>query len=174
MKSFPVLITVFTLVTLISCGPTKKDLGQTQQLPVLPLTQEQTTPLITEPAQVVEDEATEQPSTEQNNTEVMLNPPHGEPYHRCDIAVGAPLSSAPANTPQARNSQVQAPIPQPSAPALSVENNPTAPTIENARRINPSQARSTASANNGSKPTLNPAHGQPFHRCDIPVGNPLP
>ena len=25
-----------------------------------------------------------------------LNPPHGKPGHRCDIAVGAPLNSAPA------------------------------------------------------------------------------
>jgi hypothetical protein len=27
-----------------------------------------------------------------------MNPPHGEPGHRCDIAVGAPLNSAPAKT----------------------------------------------------------------------------
>jgi hypothetical protein len=25
-----------------------------------------------------------------------MNPPHGEPGHRCDIAVGAPLNSKPA------------------------------------------------------------------------------
>jgi hypothetical protein len=25
-----------------------------------------------------------------------MNPPHGEPNHRCDIAVGAPLNSKPA------------------------------------------------------------------------------
>src|SRR6218665_1308736 len=29
-----------------------------------------------------------------------LNPAHGQPGHRCDIAVGAPLSSAPAATAQ--------------------------------------------------------------------------
>lgn len=29
-----------------------------------------------------------------------LNPPHGQPNHRCDIPVGAPLSSAPVQTGQ--------------------------------------------------------------------------
>jgi len=31
---------------------------------------------------------------------VALNPAHGQPGHRCDIAVGAPLNSAPAAQPQ--------------------------------------------------------------------------
>ena len=28
-------------------------------------------------------------------TQAGLNPPHGQPGHRCDIAVGAPLNSKP-------------------------------------------------------------------------------
>lgn len=32
--------------------------------------------------------------------DVALNPAHGQPNHRCDIAVGAPLNSAPAQQPQ--------------------------------------------------------------------------
>ncbi len=36
-------------------------------------------------------------STEEIATEkVILNPAHGEPAHRCDIAVGQPLNSKPA------------------------------------------------------------------------------
>lgn len=174
MKLFLVLITAFTLFALISCGPAKKDSGQTQQVPVQTPTQEQPTPLSTGPAQAIEGETAAQSSTEQNEAEVMLNPPHGEPFHRCDIAVGAPLNSAPANTPPTNNNQIQATVPQSSAPAPSVGNSPTAPTIENAMRINPSQTQSTAPANSGTKPRLNPAHGQPFHRCDIPVGSALP
>lgn len=173
MKSFLVLITVSTLFALVSCGPAKNDSGQTQQVPVQPPTQEQPTPLSTEPEQAIEGEAATEPSAKQNEAEVMLNPPHGEPFHRCDIAVGAPLNSAPANTPPTTNNQIQATAPQSSAPAPSVGNSSTAPTIENAMRINPSQTQSTAPAS-GTKPRLNPAHGQPFHRCDIPVGSALP
>ena len=32
-----------------------------------------------------------------------MNPPHGQPGHRCDIAVGSPLNSAPAKTTSATN-----------------------------------------------------------------------
>ena len=120
-------------------------------------------------------ETTEQVGTTQNTGEVMLNPPHGEPFHRCDIPVGAPLNSQPANTTrQTTNNPVQATAPQATVPAPGAANNPTAPTIENAMRMNPSQTQSTAPANSGTKPRLNPAHGQPWHRCDIAVGSPLP
>ncbi|MDZ7740850.1 MAG: hypothetical protein U5Q03_03650 [Bacteroidota bacterium] len=77
MKTFLILITVFTLFTLASCDPTKKDSGQTQQVPVVPPTQEQPVPVNTEPDQPAMAEKAEQHATEQNNQEVMLNPPHG-------------------------------------------------------------------------------------------------
>jgi len=32
---------------------------------------------------------------EVNSSSTALNPKHGEPGHRCDIAVGAPLNSKP-------------------------------------------------------------------------------
>ena len=35
-------------------------------------------------------------STTQAGAPVALNPAHGEPGHRCDLQVGAPLNSAPA------------------------------------------------------------------------------
>jgi hypothetical protein len=43
-----------------------------------------------------------------------MNPPHGQPNHRCDIAVGAPLNSKPvtpaaATTPAIVNPAVAAP-----------------------------------------------------------------
>lgn len=175
MKSFLVLITVFTFFTLTSCGLAKQDTGQTQQVPVVPPVQEQPAPVSTEPVQPAEAETAELPAAEQNNQEVMLNPPHGEPYHRCDIPVGAPLNSPPANTTrQTTNNPVQANAPRTSNPAPGAVNNPTAPTIENAMRMNPSQASSTAAPAAGTKPRLNPPHGQPWHRCDIAVGSPLP
>lgn len=75
-----------------------------------------------------------------------MNPPHGQPGHRCDIAVGQPLNSkpAPAATPQPVQSAAQnVPGPVPAAP-------PT-----------------------GEKPKLNPAHGEPWHNCALKVGDPL-
>lgn len=74
-----------------------------------------------------------------------LNPAHGQPGHRCDIQVGAPLNSAPAQT-TATQPQQQTIVMPPST---------TAPVT------------TTAAGKN-------PPHGQPGHRCDIAVGAPLP
>ncbi|MEI7486172.1 MAG: hypothetical protein WCJ72_01965 [Chryseobacterium sp.] len=74
-----------------------------------------------------------------------MNPPHGEPGHRCNIPVGQPLNSKPA--------------PQ-TTPANVVQSTP-APA--------PQQTLAT-----GEKPKLNPPHGQPFHSCSLKVGDPLP
>lgn len=159
MKSAITFISIFTLFAIVSCSPAKNDSAQTSQIPVLPQSQTQSSP-----------EITETPATEatpdENTTQVAMNPPHGQPGHRCDIPVGAPLNSAPRNTtPQITTSQ-----PSNSTPNLT--NNPMAPTIENAQRLNSSQSRSTATTQNSGR--INPPHGQPGHRCDIPVGSPLP
>ncbi len=77
---------------------------------------------------------------------VALNPAHGLPGHRCDIAVGAPLNS-PANA--SGPAPVQMQTPQTNAPVMQ-------------------QAPMNAA---GVK--LNPPHGQPGHDCSIEVGKPL-
>ncbi len=74
-----------------------------------------------------------------------LNPAHGQPGHRCDIQVGAPLNSAPAQGGSA-------------TPPPAVVNPAPAPVMP---------------ASSGSQAGMNPAHGQPGHRCDIAVGAPL-
>jgi hypothetical protein len=74
-----------------------------------------------------------------------MNPPHGQPGHRCEIPVGAPLNSPVAvnsTTPQVVSSSSQ------SVPTTTV---------------------TTVKTPKG----MNPPHGQPGHRCDIPVGSPL-
>lgn len=49
----------------------------------------------TEDVEILED--TIQPiRTETEAETVALNPPHGQPNHRCDIAVGAPLNTVPS------------------------------------------------------------------------------
>lgn len=87
-----------------------------------------------------------------------LNPAHGEPYHRCEIAVGAPIDSAPTQ-------QNAAPMVSQQAPAKSFNTNPIATPA-----VSPSVTSAPAT---GPKPATNPAHGEPHHRCDLTVGAPL-
>ena len=76
-----------------------------------------------------------------------LNPAHGQPGHRCDIAVGASLSS---------------PI------------NASKPQVQTVSSNNFTTPNSTPSAlTSGSGGRLNPPHGQPGHDCSVEVGKPL-
>lgn len=88
-------------------------------------------------------------------TAAGTNPPHGQPGHRCDVAVGAPLGgkAAPAVT----------------LPTSTAQPQPAAITPTPAATITPAPAPATAAVAKGT----NPAHGQPGHRCDIAVGAPL-
>ena len=95
------------------------------------------------------------PATSQGGG-VTLNPPHGQPGHRCDIPVGAPLNSKPAAATTA------APAQQPQVVQQQVV-------------IDPQQAQQhTGTTEPGFSGKPNPPHGQPGHRCDIAVGATLP
>ncbi|KQR95408.1 hypothetical protein ASG01_06060 [Chryseobacterium sp. Leaf180] len=89
-----------------------------------------------------------------------MNPPHGQPGHRCDIPVGQPLNGA---------------VPQ---PQTADTQNMTVP-ANNAVQIDPNSVSPGKIAVDQSgkqiktAPGMNPPHGQPGHRCDIPVGQPL-
>ena len=85
-----------------------------------------------------------------NAEPIALNPAHGLPGHRCDIAVGAPLNSAP------NASSAPAPVQMNAAPATQ-----NAPMMQSA----PSA---------GGKVLINPPHGQPGHDCSVEVGKPIP
>ena len=86
-----------------------------------------------------------------------INPEHGQPYHRCDIPVGAPMDGVP------QNSVPQILPPQPgNTPGFNTSPIPPALTVPNTTDNAP-----------GPKPLLNPPHGEPHHRCDLPVGEPL-
>ncbi|TDW49898.1 hypothetical protein EV144_102328 [Flavobacterium sp. 270] len=82
-----------------------------------------------------------------------MNPAHGQPGHRCDIAVGAPLNSAPTQTTTAQAQQ------------QTVQVNPA----QQQQRIVTTTVAQPVKVGKG----MNPSHGQPGHRCDIPVGAPL-
>ncbi len=94
-----------------------------------------------------------------------MNPSHGQPGHRCDIAVGAPLNS-PVKSNLATNTTKSAPY--------TITQTPTPPAT-----ITPAAAASTTPAllnPNASitPPGMNPPHGQAGHRCDVKVGEALP
>ena len=89
-----------------------------------------------------------------SNQGVTLNPQHGEPGHRCDLAVGAPLN-APSN----------ASTIQPNAPTAAVPGVATPAANTDTKKVAPNPTPATAA--------LNPKHGEPGHRCDIAVGAPL-
>lgn len=91
---------------------------------------------------------------QQKTVDIALNPEHGQPGHRCEIPVGAPLNSKPEdfnNNPAMQ--QQPAAMPQ------------SGPRIE---------ATIPANANSSSTVKLNPPHGEPGHDCAVPVGQPLP
>lgn len=94
-------------------------------------------------------------------TQAGMNPPHGQPGHRCDISVGAPLNSPPGNAGNAGSAITQKITP--SFTTTTKTSQPSAtPTI-----ISSDAPVATA-------PGMNPPHGQPGHVCGTPVGSPLP
>ncbi len=78
-----------------------------------------------------------------------VNPAHGQPNHRCDIAVGAPLNSVPNKS--------AAPVGQ--------------------ANVQPQSSQTITSVKSTTKVVtakgMNPPHGEQGHRCDIAVGAPL-
>ncbi|WP_421945819.1 hypothetical protein [Pedobacter sp.] len=84
-----------------------------------------------------------QPVSQPIKNNLIFNPAHGQPGHRCDLAVGAPLNQTPSAA------QPQQTVSQPTE-----------------TKVAPAVVKTSAK-------NLNPAHGQPNHRCDIDVGAPL-
>lgn len=107
--------------------------------------------------QPVQQQAVQQSTTTQMQTTAGLNPPHGQPGHRCEIPVGAPLDSKPAQKTQPQTTQVVT----------------TKPAEQPVMKIN-SNSGSTTITGTSTPPGMNPPHGQEGHRCDIAVGAPLP
>ena len=80
---------------------------------------------------------------------LTLNPAHGLAGHRCDLPVGAPLTGG-------------------SGKMAPTQASPNINMIQPSQQV-PQQPASAAPS--GIK--VNPAHGQPGHRCDLQVGAPL-
>ena len=158
MKILPLII--ISTVILYSCEDkkttTEKDILVSDSIKVVDSTISENNPDST--SEVAPNAIASTISKNNSGVKPALNPEHGKPFHRCDISVGAPIDSAPKPNPTPQT------IPQQSA---SNNNFNTSP-ISNSVSSPISAPKAT-----GPKPALNPAHGEPYHRCDLKVGEPL-
>lgn len=125
-------------------------------------------------------------STANSANSAGMNPQHGQPGHRCDIAVGAPLNSK-AKTDTVSPGKVQSSGQSAAGlnpkhgepghrcdigvgvPLNSKSQTPVQKTQSQPLPQTPSQkTQSTDITTNATG--LNPKHGQPGHRCDFGVG----
>lgn len=102
-----------------------------------------------------------------------MNPSHGQPGHRCDIAVGAPLNSAPG---KGNVQQVK-----PNSTTLSSANLTPGTVTSNGATITTTHNTTPSATPNAAPitpivtaPGMNPPHGQEGHDCAVAVGAPLP
>ncbi|MFV8325958.1 hypothetical protein [Flavobacterium sp. ZS1P14] len=160
MKSFLYLLFVSTIL-LTSCKKEVAPQNSTTPTNIIPFTEigKQMRSQASTASQV------SQNATVANQTQTLatpvpvgkgMNPAHGQPLHRCDIPVGAPLNS----------------------PVTPAKNVPTQQIITSQQNKSVStDPVNTATAPAVTTPTpegMNPPHGQTNHRCDIAVGAPLP
>lgn len=129
MKITSQIILAASLLCLASCTDTKK-------------TESATTGIGTTPLNLPAQSSQAQPAA---NATAGVNPEHGQPGHRCDIPVGASLSTP-------------------------VQANPTLPTSSTTPAPFPT---TTTSSNTKVAPGMNPPHGEPGHDCAVEVGAPL-
>lgn len=93
-----------------------------------------------------------------------MNPAHGQPGHRCDIAVGAPLNSKPTAVPLNKSSQVTTQTNTASNGGFSVT-----PVDASKQNSTPSLLTPNTAATSATPAGTNPPHGQPGHVCGTPA-----
>lgn len=136
-----------------------------------PVAQPQATQTIT-PEQMQQMQQMQSKTTVNNTVAVTkpgMNPPHGQPGHRCDISVGAPLNSKPKATATPSTAAGQANYTKTTiTPNQTSTSTPAGAAIATPAILNPSATTTTTA------PGMNPPHGQEGHQCGIAVGAPLP
>ncbi|WP_316801160.1 hypothetical protein [Pedobacter frigidisoli] len=173
MKQFTYLL---ALVLFCSCKGEKKETSQS---------------LIATPGglQGLQQVSNPTPQTATTKSNLIFNPPHGQPGHTCALAVGAPLNqSAPAQA-QVSTKATPPPVVPATVDAKGKKLNPKhgepghrcdiavgAPLdskpVQVAQATTPQPVVTQVSTVKVAK-GMNPPHGQPNHRCDIAVGAPL-
>lgn len=134
-----------------SCKNNETEQAQADPRTVVPFTQQTAAAMQSQQVQTPEPK---KHNFFQENNEVQtasvtagVNPAHGQPNHRCDIAVGAPLNTAVSGGVSAQPTALQ------TTQAAASSQNVTAKTV--------------------TPKGMNPPHGETNHRCDIAVGAPL-
>lgn len=193
----------FAALTILSCGDNNKDQNQTTDQPfVLPstLNQTQQTDSAGNPINKTIDMQPVKSGELTTSANVKLNPEHGQPGHRCDLGVGEPLPGTvqptanvqPNTQPVTINTQPATQTTGKSSGKLNPEHGQpghrceiavgapldgsVTPTTTTNTQTTPITVNTTPQNNSNTSNTnakLNPAHGQPGHRCDIAVGAPL-
>lgn len=114
-------------------------------------------------------------------TGLLVNPPHGQPGHTCDLEVGAPFptkSTAAPATVATETSPLKALAPVKNTVTSNLKLNPEHGQPGHVCSIpvgDPLPAAAAAQSPEEKAPVkLNPAHGQPGHDCAVEVGAPLP
>lgn len=140
-----------TAITITSCKNNETEKTQTNPRVIVPFTQQT--------AAAMQDQTVQTPGPRkhnffhENNTAIKpsvlagINPEHGQPNHRCDIAVGAPLNTAVGGGASPQPTSIQP------TQGVTSSQNVTASTV--------------------TPKGMNPPHGEKNHRCDIAVGAPL-
>jgi len=100
------------------------------------------------------------PTSPSSSTASGLNPPHGEPGHVCEIPVGEPLNGS-GKAAGATNQTIN----------MAPPTNGATPTFST---MPPGSPVNKAAPSGGGSGRMNPAHGEPGHVCEVPVGQPLP
>ena len=132
-----------------------------------------TTANTTTPSTITSTPQTVQPAATPTKSGAGVNPAHGQPGHRCDIAVGAPLDSKPTTTATTTSNPVNASPVVCSSPFNGNNTTPAQKTTISPIPVTPVLPAGNTQAAAPTGAGLNPAHGQPGHRCDIAVGAPL-
>lgn len=156
MKSFLSLLFVSSLL-FISCKKELEPQDSTIPSKIVPFTEAANTQ---QNQTIMPTQTPQTQNTVNQNTAVStpvavakgMNPAHGQPNHRCDIPVGAPLNS----------------------PVATPKSTPTAVVSQQNNSIPTSIAAPTPAVTTPTPEGMNPPHGQEKHRCDIAVGAPLP
>jgi hypothetical protein len=164
MKKISLYLAALLLLTMFACTPKQKETYQAETQ--LQSQEQPLKALFDDTSSITKDVSSENVVTEQSSTAVVLNPPHGQPGHICEIPVGSPLPASPAKTTPATKKietvkpvekaqrlnpphgepghrceiAVGAPLDTPApASAPPASNGSFTPTVENAARLKPGQ-----------------------------------
>jgi hypothetical protein len=161
MKRLSITILILSMVFAMACNKSAKEgsasnSNTTQSALASPESAK------TSPITVANPNAATPLAVSQPVTAAGMNPPHGQPNHRCDIAVGAPLNSPPGTgLTKPITTQPNVTL-QTTTPSTVQGQSSTQPKVS----VQPTTPTTVAAG-------MNPPHGQPNHRCDIAVGAPL-